>query len=213
MPVLGYLEKLHIALAIWEATAYSDALSLLASVLPDNANFDINDVASWERRLGLAPSGASTSDRMLAIARKMNFPGNIRARQNYLYLQDQLNAAGFDVTVFENIFADGLGGFITKTVSEITGGTGGAAIEYGDSEYGAFEYGGESFGEIVVNNIDASIDAAFDIGSNLRSTFFICGTTLGTMASVPAIRKDEFRELILKIKPVQTVGFLLVNYV
>jgi len=32
-------------------------------------------------------------------------------------------------------------------------------------------------------------------------------------ADIPSVRKDEFRQLILKIKPAQTVGYLFINYV
>jgi len=61
--------------------------------------------------------------------------------------------------------------------------------------------------------VDEVLDSYFLIGANYRSTFFIAGSSLTTPASVDINRKNEFRQLILKIKPVQTVALLNLNYV
>jgi len=58
-----------------------------------------------------------------------------------------------------------------------------------------------------------SLGVYFNIGSNLTSTFFIGGAVLGDFVNVDLLRRDEFRQLILKTKPVQTVGYLLVDYI
>lgn len=207
-------EKLHLAIAHTEQQAYDDALAVLNVILPDNMNFTADDATRWEERLGLITvSGVSLANRKLAIIRKINHPGTIPARQNYLYLQEQLQAAGFDVYVYENIFA----GPVTMTPTDILGGSIVGIGVYGTSEYGAVVYGDAQTGSIyencVANYIDEILDQWFDVGDNLRNTFFISSAYIDVFADVPEIRKEEFRQLILKIKPVQTVGFLFVNYV
>lgn len=212
LPVDGPLSKLHSALAESESDAFDDAVSILNSALPDNDQFTTDDATDWERRLGLITNDAvSLANRKLAIIRKMNHPGTIPARQHYLYLQGQLQAAGFDVYVFENRFPDGFGGYVTQTPQAVTGGAG-SEIQHGDIQHGDSQHGTQIF-DLVVNSIDADIDKFFNIGGNLRSTFFIGGNPLGTFANVDADREVEFRQLILKIKPVQTVAYLFINYV
>jgi hypothetical protein len=98
-------EKLHTGLGQSELRAWQDANAILNSILPDNDNFTTDDATQWEIRLGLITNTSiSLADRKAAILRKMNHPGSIKARQNYLYVQDQLQTAGFNVNVFENRF-------------------------------------------------------------------------------------------------------------
>lgn len=214
MPFNGNLERLHRALSLSEDRLQADIVSVLDSAIPDNDNFTEQDATDWEKRLGLITSeGVSLSDRKLAIKRKINFPGTIPARQSYLYLQDQLQAAGFDVYVYENRFPDGMGGYITKTPYEVSLDLGiFGQTQYGDGQYGATQYG-LGYNNKIVNHIEEHLDFFFDTGDNLRSTFFIGGNPIGSFAIVNPNRKNEFRQLILKIKPVQTVGFLFVNYI
>lgn len=211
MPIGSFFEKYHTALNLSEDRAYRDALSILDSALPDNDNFTAEDATDWERRLGLISNElVSLADRKLAIKRKMNHPGDIAARQHYLYLEGQLQAAGFDVYVYENRFDDGFGGYITMNPSDV--GLSGDPVQLADGQLGDFQLGGAEF-QIVANSIFQSIDASFDVGTNLRSTFFIGGTPIGTSADVDQERELEFRQLILKIKPAQTVAYLFVNYI
>jgi len=133
-------------------------------------------------------------------------------------LERELRAAGFDVYVYENRFDDSMGGLMTRGPLDVSGGIGGIGgiyVQYGNIKYGNGSYGSYfgNFGKIVVNSIFNEEDLLFNVGSNLRSTFFIGGTPIGTFANVDATREIEFRELILKIKPVQTVAYLLVSYV
>jgi hypothetical protein len=213
MPEGGFLEGLHKALAISEARAFEDACKFLFDILPDNDNFSEKDAASWERRLGLIVNDSvPLEDRKLAIKRKINFPGTIKARQNWRYLQGQLQAAGFDVYVHENRFPDGMGGYTTMDPLTITGGVGAGSLQYGDVQYGDVQYGA-TYANIIANHLDENTDRLFSVGENLRSTFFIGGSTLGDFANVNPNKKDQFRQLILKIKPAHTVGFLFINYV
>jgi hypothetical protein len=192
-------EKLHDGLSYSESRAVEDCTSILDSILPDNDNFSEDDATSWERALGLFDGLALTLDeRKAIILRKMQHPGNIPARQHYLYLQGQLQAAGFDVYVHENLSG---------------------AYNPVPSLYGNFYYDGNVYGNnspavpIIANYTDASREN-YSVGGvdNLVFTFFIGGQIFPNSTSVPASREREFRELILKIKPAQSVGFLLINY-
>lgn len=206
------LTKLHEALGLSEERAYNDSLAILDAILPDNVNFTIEDTRDWERRLGLITNeDVLLVDRNLAILRKMNHPGTIPARQHFLYLEGQLQAAGFNVFVFENKFPDGGGGIETRTPGVVSGASG-TLIQHGPVNHGSVQHGKSVFDK-VVNSINPDIDKNFDIGANLKSTFFIGDDPVGDFADVDAERESEFRQLILKIKPAQTVGFLFINYV
>jgi hypothetical protein len=213
IPVGGDLEKLHKGIAISVSQLHEDCLSTFDSLLPDNANFTTDDATDWERRLGIITNtSVSLSDRMLAIAAKLNHPGLIPERSSYLYLQDRLRAAGFNVYVHENRFASG-GGYVTQTPGEFVGSS--TIIQHNGWAHGAYQHGGgsPSWGNVVANYIEESLDASFNVGGNLRSTFFVGGQTPGTYANVPTTRKNEFRQLILQVKTLQTVAYLLINYV
>jgi hypothetical protein len=208
----SYLESLMYALSLSENRAYNDALSIQNSILPDNSEFTSDDATDWERRLGMIVNPLVDLElRKLAIRRKINHPGNIKARQHYLYIEGQLRAAGFDVYVYENRFPYG-GSYYTRSLFDIIGGVGIDALQYGDSQYGDSQYGG-TYSNIIANYIDEIIDSNFAISSNLRCTFFIGANPLGQFANVPIERKQEFRQLILKLKPTQMVGYLLINYI
>ena len=225
----SYFERLHIALAKSEVRAINDSLAILYAILPDNDNFTADDATDWERRLGLISNpDVELSLRKLAILRKMNHPGTIKARQHYLYIQGQLQAAGFDVYVYENLSETDVTDFII--IPEIANldelnldefNLGDATTVYpelfGQSNLdefnlGEFELNGVVYLNKIVNNIPELADSYFNTGLTLRATFFIGGPTSGSFASVPTARKNEFRQLILKLKPVQNVGFLLINY-
>lgn len=215
MPYAGVLEGLHKALAISEEQAYYDAVAIHDSILPDNANFSVADATDWELRLGLITNQMTPlSDRKLAIIRKLNQPGAAPAKSNWRYLQEQLQAAGFNVYVYENIFPYYYpDGDVTETPFQLTGDSSFIAPnQYGDSQYGDHQYGGK-YTKFCANYIDEVRDWSFDIAPNLRSTFFIGANPIGTFANVDVNRKDEFRQLILTLKPVQTVAFLLINYI
>lgn len=213
MPFGGVLDRLHKTLAISEEKVYNDIVSTLDSILPDNMNFTAYDAYDWELRLGILPNESmSLADRKLAIARKLNQPGVAPAKSNWRYLQKQLRAAGFDVYVHENRFDDYPNGYITMTPFELTGDASYFdSRQYGEFQYGDYQYGGK-YTKFVANHIDESIDWLYDL-TNLRKTFYVGGVNPGDIANVDLIRKDEFRQLILTIKPTHTVGFLLINYV
>lgn len=213
MPVNGWLESLMYALSLSENKAYNNAVELLSVILPDNDNFTEDDAQDWERRLGMITGlGVLLEDRKKAIKRKMNHPGDIKARQHFLYIEGQLQAAGFSVYVYENRFPYGGGTYYTRSIFDILGNAGVNQFQHDDFQHGDAQHGG-SFANIIVNYIDEVQDSRFFVTDNLRNTFFIGGNTLGSYANIPANRKEEFRQLILKLKPAQMVGYLLINYV
>lgn len=215
IPAGSIIEKYHKALIESENSAYTAAVSVLDSILPDNDNFTAEDATDWERRLGLITNTSLTLDqRKQAIERKMNHPGTIKARQHYLYVQKYLQDQGFDVYVHENRFFE-LGMWVTKTPAEVIGvSVAGQAVHTFDGsflEHGQVQHGG-GFSDKIANSIDKELDLAFDVGANLRSTFFIGGQILGTFASVDITREVEFRQAVLRVKPVHSVAFPFINY-
>lgn len=212
IPRNGVKEELIHSMSQSEKRAYEDALSILNVILPDNMNFTADDATRWEERLGLITNDSvSLEDRKAVIIRKMNHPGKIPARQNWLYLEQQLQAAGFDVYVYENNF-----GGVTLSPTDIIGsGLSGISI-HGLSAHGEGVHGNVNTGSVyqncVANYINEILDYWFDVGDNLRNTFYISGPYIDTFADVPLERKEEFRQLILRIKPVQTIAFLFVNF-
>jgi uncharacterized protein YmfQ (DUF2313 family) len=234
IPAGGEIEKFHLALAESEEQAFNDAVSILDSILPDNDNFSVEDAQQWEERLGMISNPlVSLSDRKLAIIRKMNHPGDIQARQSWDYLQNSLQAAGFDVYIYENIPELSIEQLFLN-VSSGSGAVGQQGLgqqgdfqqgspysvyhglfevaQQGIGQQGDFQEGSYIYKNKVANYIDEDLDKMFNFGSNYRSTFYICDSVLGSFAEVDINRKEEFRQLILKIKPVQSIGILFINY-
>jgi hypothetical protein len=201
----GIFEKIHHALAYSESRINSTIKGLLNSILPDNPEFSEQDANNWEKALALiTPVDVDLEIRKEAITRKMQFPGSVPARQHYLFIEGELQKAGFDVYVHENRFGDPP-----------------SVVNLSPSLYGSFSYGQLNYGEqgvinttAIANHIEEEKDEFYNFGTdiNLRATFFIGGENYGNRAVVDPARKNEFRELILKMKPAQTAGMLFVDY-
>lgn len=211
-PEGSYLWSLLDGLAVAEAQAYLDSIAIMYSLIPDNSQFSVDDATDWERRLGLITNSATPlADREAAIIRKMSAPGAQPAKGHYLYLQSQLQLAGFNVFVYENIMQLYPTGTTTYNPATLN-----PAI-LSQSQHGPpRQHGGVQssyLNNVVVNSLDNDEDINFDIGPNLRATFFIGGPTLGSYANVLTSRLTEFRQLILKLKQTQMVAILFVNYI
>lgn len=209
IPLDSVIEKVHIALNKSEADAANGALDILKTILPDNPFFTEQDATDWERRLAIRTrDGALLSDRKLAIQQKYATPSTIPARQHQQYLQGQLQAAGFSVYVHENRTPDGSGGWETIPIGAITG-----------ANFGSISFGSTNFGsgidtlDIIANYVDVDRDNDFVLPDDVSATFFVGGMVLGSSATVDSTRIEEFRQLILSIKPVNTVAILLITYV
>lgn len=215
IPEFGTLENLHKAIIETDVQTYSDAVSVLNSILPDNEFFTEEDATDWERRLGLITNSiVALEDRMAAIRRKMRYPGNNPAKEHYLYIESQLQLANFPVYVYENRFPGYPDGYVTMTPIEL-----GAPLDsltylqHGKIQHGDVQHG-YVWNNKIANHIDEELDLPFSVGDNLRSTFYLSGNPIGSAVDIPIERKTEFRQLVLKIKPSQTVAFLLnINFV
>lgn len=202
--------KTHSALGNSEVAAINSATEILFSILPDNENFTTEDATRWEQRLGLITNPAvSLVDRKLAIIRKMNHPGDIPARQSGGYLENQLRASGFDVYVHANTLGQAPADIFSPDCIGIWETS--ENCEHGEIEHGQVMTG-SIWQNTVANFIDEQKDEYFNVGGFLFYIFYIGGENLGDFASVPSARKNEFRQLILKLKPAHTVGMLFINY-
>jgi len=226
----SFIRKMHLALARSESRLNDNTLDILNGILPDNDSFTVEDATLWEQRLGLITNDAvSLANRKLAIIRKLNYPGTIIARQSGGFIESQLRLAGFDVYVHENpdlISIEELLNELNNVANLGLGNIGGFNLGsvfsvypnlFTDSNIGGFNLGEVNLSQIdfkgkVVNDITDSLDLHFNIGNSRIKTFFIGGENIGDFANVPTARKDEFRQLILKLKPTETVAYLLINY-
>lgn len=207
------MQRLFKALAISEAQAFLDAGAIFNSLIPDNDAFSLDDATDWERRLGMISNpSAPFADRKLAILRKMAAPGVNPAKGNYLWIQQQLQDAGFNVWLHENIFPVYPSGYISVPPSTLYGTANLKYVQYGQVNYNQRQ-AGTYYNNKIANSIYQEQDNSFDLGGSYDSTFFIGGQVLGTYASILSVRELEFRQLILNLKQVQNVGFLFVNYV
>lgn len=205
-PFAGFMDRLHATLSLSESRAYTAAIGFKDAILPDNDNFTADDATQWENRLGLITNPATAlTDRKAAISRKISFPGRTPARGSYRWLERQLQLAGFDVYVHEN--PSGLDPVAVSGDGSIFEDTNHGEINHGEGDHGGH------FNNIIANSITQDGDFNFDVGLNYRSTFFVGGAVLGTFANVAAERETEFRQLILKVKPVKNIGFLFINYI
>lgn len=221
----SWFKKLHESLAQSEVVAWNDATSVINnSLLPDNDFFNEDDAGIWEERLAIpVSSGATLDERKAAILRKWRYPGTAKARAHRLFIQGQLQLAGFNVVLYENRIDDGAGGITTIDPYGFSG------YQHGEFEHGEFEHG--EFGtELLVNYIDADKDADFDLNGDFSTTFFVASSLFGSIdslgvvtpdylasasdiqADIPLTRREEFRELLLRLKPAKTIGFLIVNW-
>ena len=229
-------EKFDEGLMASEVRFYDESMSILDEILPDNDNFTAEMATAWEQRLGLITnSSVSLADRKAAIIRKMNHPGDIPARQSWDYLEQSLQLAGFNVYVYDNMN----GTTISDILSPLSGtgqqgdgqqgdfqqGTTAGSLptfftcvtvgQQGDGQQGDFQQGGETtcyYNDKIINHIAWEDDLYFPI-SSWNSVFYIGGPTLGSFAEVPTARREEFRQIVLRIKPVHTVAMNLINYI
>jgi len=211
LPAGGDFKALHDAFNDSLIDLITQAYQSLDDRFPDNPNFDAADCSLWEYRLGIPYNSTLTLvQRRNNIYIAMAFPQNILARQHYLYIQQSLQNAGFDVYVYENIFFDGDGNLYQKTPQDITGGSLVGTQYGGTTQYGgATQYGGSDGSDVIANSDKTE---SYSTGGILWPTFFLAGSTITTFANVPTARQTEYRRLVLKLKPAHTVAFNFVNY-
>lgn len=207
----GVFNRLHEAINRSFIRVVEDSNLTLDSCLPDNINFTIDDCVLWEYRLGIVTNSSLDIElRKKAILRKMSFGRNVQARQHLDYIESQLQLAGFDVYLHENRFFEG-GQWVYKTPGDITGSLTNNVQYGGSSQYGIGEQYGSNEYDIIANL--STPNESYSVGSNLWATFFIGAQTLGESAQVPLIRQQEFRELVLTLKPAHLAAFTFTNFV
>lgn len=207
----GTWEKFHEAINRAFSRLISEAKGLINSTFPDNEDFSSLDATLWEFRLGLITNEETPLEtRKQAIKRKLGHPNNIKARQHPLFIQNQLQLAGFNVWVHENIFPYQTPNDITnQQLTEVQhGGLNGEETQHGNST----QHGGNSF-DVIANSIEEIETFAIGGLENLWATFFIGGENLGDIAEIPVSRLREFKELVIKLKPAHTVAFTFINYI
>lgn len=208
----GIMDNTHIALNRSFIRLTEDARATIDSTFPDNENFTIDDCALWEYRFGMiVDTSISIQQRRAAIYRRMSRGRNIPARQHRSYIESQLQLAGFDVYVYENDFIEG-GIRVYKKPEDIVASGAGAVQHGGTSQHGIGMQHGGGGAQVIANSYKPN--ESYSVADNrLWATFFIGGSILGEMVEIPAKRQEEFRELVLKLKPAHLVAFTFVNYV
>jgi hypothetical protein len=203
----GIFYRLQRALAQSALQAYEDAQAVYGMIFPNDPRFTIEDAHKWYSYLGIYDSGTvPLADMRMAIARKLSFPYVPLERQNINYITAQLQAAGFNVTAYENKFPGAL------TPGEVMNNT------HGRSICGYFQSGQNQAGELdsdgavtkLRNYLEEDKDAGVDLP--LRSLIYISGSPITTTATVPVERKVEFRQLLVRLKAAQMTAVLFVNY-
>ena len=206
LPQDGVFYNVHTALNQSFAKLIREGDLFLDGLFPDNVNFTIQDAALWEYRLGLITNNALDLElRKEAIRRKLGHPNNVKARQHPLFIQNQLQLAGFNVWVHENEIP-------YQTPSEITTILLDDVFHGAPTQHGNSTQHGLSNHDVIANSIDEVEFYSTGGEINLWSTFFIGGEILGSIATVPFIRLREFKELVIKLKPAHTVAFTFINY-
>lgn len=208
----GIMEKVHLALNMSFIRLIDDSKLTIDSCFPDNTNFSEDDCALWEYRFGMKTNLLlSVEVRREAILRRMARGRNVRARQHITYLQYQLRLAGFDVYLYENAFiVDGARTF--KRPQDILALMPDNVQHSLTTQHGlGVQHGGVS-PEVIANSYKRNELYSVE-DEYLWATFFIGGATLGTAAEIPESRLEEFRELVLKLKPAHLAAFTFINYI
>jgi len=194
--------KLHQSLNDSFLGVIDDSQSLFDSIFPDSDGFTEKDASLWEYHLGLKIDLTSSLDqRKDAILRKMTHPNNTKSRQSRIFIESQLRLAGYDVYVHENTPP-------YKNPEDFS------SIPLKSFEYGSLQYGNNTqYGVVGFDSIANSSNPNENYlagDKNLWSTFFIGGENLGDYVYIEANLIQDFRELVLKLKPAHTVAYIYV---
>ena len=209
------LEKLHKAINDIFISFRDDAYSIVNTVIPDNEFFTVEDCIYWEGKLGLVSNSQLTLQlRKEIILTKLSFPKNIKARQSLNYMQKQLISYGFtEVKIYANMFQNPDGSYYYLSPQDIATNASMVVQHGGTTQHGNSTQHGDSNFEVIANEI-TNEDYSTGGDAYLWATFFIASPiSLYEKGAVPNIRKQEFKELILKLKPAHTVAFTLINYI
>lgn len=192
-------EKLLLGLGESESDAFNDAIGQLNSIIPDNNSFTLADTLKWEETLGISSNELdSLTNRKAAILRKMQFPANVLGRQHKNYLEGQLKAANFNCKVYE--YSDVKNNFASTVHKSTT--THSFTTIHGGWKIPAFT---GTISNYIEPELEPEIIPTIE---NLRSIFWIAGNTFDEYFNIPPYRVEEFRHIVLTIKPLHTVALL-----
>ncbi len=206
------LDKLHLALNMSFIRIVNDGSLTLDSCFPDNNNFTESDCGLWEYYYGMITNNSlSVEVRREAIFRRMARGRNVTARQHIKYLEYQLQLAGFNVYLHENGFIEG-GIRVFKRPQDIILTLPENVQHGGTTQHGiGLQHGGIN-SEVIANSYKSN--ELYSIADDyLWASFFIGGEILGEVAEVPENRLEEFRELVLKLKPAHLIAFTFISYI
>lgn len=209
--------------------------NLLNGVLPDNSQFNIDWVLRHEKMYALSAYDSDTlQDRIDRIIYHLTpFPRDygILSLES---IQNEIDNSGWGGILYVH---ENLGGLYPHDVLPPLSfppqlGDG----QLGDYQLGTFKYdvdypqfydffqlGGFQLGDSQLNNfpqfnnkIGNSLNKVDDLFVNLspiENTFYMCGLNLGDIVVLPKSDEIPLRQLLLDIKPLNSVGFLLIEYV
>jgi uncharacterized protein YmfQ (DUF2313 family) len=191
-------EKLFLSLSEVQADALDSISGILDKILPDNENFTASDAARLEKILGVSSGITDTlEERKQALLRKVAFPRNVKGRQHKSWLQQQLREAGFNVTIYE--YSD-----FKDLVS---------SVSHGDDTQHSYDvrHGGLQmplYTGYVMNCANQDEEKEFSVTlESVRRCFYISGDNF-SFIPITSDRFTEFRNIIMKTKPIMTVALL-----
>ena len=207
--------KIHEAINETFLDLREEGFALINSVIPDNPYFTNEDCLFWEGKLGIiSNSNLTIEQRRNIILNKLSFPRNIKARQSMKYIEKQLHLNGFtEVRVYANIFYNPNGTHYYMSPQQLSQQAAMVVQHGGNTQHSNSTQHGDANVEVIANSVN---DENYSIGGNenLWATFFIASPISVTEKGfVPNSRKKEFKELVLKLKPANTVAFTLINYI
>lgn len=173
----------------------------------------------WERQWGLRPGSLTEQERRDRLEAQWKALGG----QSPRYLQDTLRGAGFDVYVHEwwepgsnpptardplDVVSGGAGYFLVNKLTR--------SLRVYSSVAGARQMvagNRRAVAGVLVAFVVEPVQYEFpDTAASRAYVLYIGGETYPNAAQVPASRRDEFEELVLKTCPAQQWLALLVEY-
>ena len=209
--------------------------SFIDGVLPDNDNFTIDWCVRHERMYALSVLPTDTlQDRMARILAHITPQPQDVGMLSLQVIQDEIDNAGWAgaLYVHENLsglmptqvlplfYAQNQLGDYQLGDSQLNGNSFASSYpqffsfnqlndyQLGDSQLGDIPL----FNNIIANSVNRHDDTFVNL-SPMKNTFYICGPTLGDIVTLPQADEIPLRQLLLNIKPLNSVGFLLTEYI
>lgn len=234
--MINLITRLFPRAQAWRIAAESKLRQLLEgfAVLPENARDFVDGVYAelhpdtttnldaWERQFGINFPSQIESNRRLAVASKWSAMGG----QSPQYIEDTLRAAGFDVYVHEwwsgaNVAPRTVRDPRTYATDPLIGEH--QCIADADGPHGCYDGAdGPQCTAWLMNEVNYIVNdrlspiAPPPIPSDSDTWpyfIYIGGETFPNNAEVDAVRRDEFRELLLSLTPAHLWIVTLVDYV